>query len=202
MPTFKLTWTIDAEGTDALDAARRVATDYFHAAIAQGRPDTACVFVCVNHEDHEGQAVTIDLSQHRIHLECGHADTCLPSYWGGHHLAHIQVPVWNGMSFDALKADLRRELNEGAIAGADYSGTHNDQWYAAAVAAVNAMTVNPGVDPAHLFKDLEVGDDEPDDDGESVYAFFVFTPIEGPAADDDEGPTEDEADPTCSEFRP
>ena len=199
MPTFKLTWTIDAEGTDALDAARRVATDYFHAGIAQGREGSACVFVAT---DHEGQAVTIDLSQHRIHLECGHADTCLPSYWGGHHLAHIQVPVWNGMSLDVLKASLRRELNEGAIAGADYPGTHNDQWYAAAMAAVNAMTVNPGVDPAHLFKDLEVGDDEPDDDGESVYAFFVFTPIEGPAADDDEGPTEDEADPTCSEFRP
>ena len=202
MPTFKLTWTIDAEGTDALDAARRVATDYFHAAIAQGRPDTACVFVCEDHENHEGQAVTIDLSAHRMHLECCHADTCLPSYWGGHHLAHIQVPVWNGMSLDVLKSSLRRELNEGAIAGADYPGTHNDQWYAAAVAAVNAMTVNPGADPAHLFKDLEVGEDEPDDDGESVYAFFVFTPIEGPDADGDEGPTEDEADPTCSEIRP
>ena len=201
MPTFKLTWTIDAEGTDALDAARRVATDYFHAAIAQGRPDTACVFQLT---DHEGHTVTIDLSQHRMHLECCHADTCLPSYWGGHHLAHIQVPVWNGMTFDALKAALRRELNEGAIAGADYPGTHNDQWYAAAVAAVNAMTVNAGADPAHLFKGLEVGEDEPDDDGESVYAFFVFTPIEDPDADelDDEGPTEDEADPTCSEFRP
>lgn len=199
MPTFKLTWTIDAEGTDALDAARRVATDYFHAAIAQGRQDSACVFQLT---DQEGQAQTIDLSQHRIHLECVHADTCLPSYWGGHHLAHIQVLVWNGMSLDVLKASLRRELNEGAIMGADYPGEHNDQWYAAAMAAVNAMTVNPGVDPEHLFKDLEVGEDEPDDDGESVYAFFVFTPIEGPDADDDEGPTEDEADPTCSEFRP
>ena len=158
-----------------------------------------CSCVC---ENHEGQAVTIDLSAHRIHLECGHADTCLPSYWGGHHLAHIQVAVHNGMSFDALKADLRRELNQGAIMGADYPGTHNDQWYAAAVAAVNAMTLAPGADPAHLFKGLEVGEDEPDDDGESVYAFFVFTPIEGPAEGGDEGPAEDEADPTCSEFRP
>lgn len=198
MPTFKLTWTIDAEGTDALDAARRVATDYFHAGIAQGREGSACVFELT---DQEGQTQTIDLSQHRIHLECGHADTCLPSYWGGHHLAHIQVPVWNGMSFDALKSALKRELNEGAIAGADYPGTHNDQWYAGAVAAVNAMTLTEGADPAHLFKDLEVGEDEPDDDGESVYAFFVFTPIEGPGADDDDGKP-DEADPTCSEIRP
>ena len=73
MPTFKLTWTIDAEGTDALDAARRVATDYFQARIAQGHPDTACVFQLT---DHEGQAVTIDLSAHRIHLECAHAAEC------------------------------------------------------------------------------------------------------------------------------
>lgn len=199
MPTFKLTWTIDAEGTDALDAARRVATDYFYAAIAQGRPDTACVFELT---DHEGQAVTIDLSAHHMHLECCHADTCLPSYWGGHHLAHIQVPVWNGMSLDVLKARLRAELNQGAIAGADYPGTHNDQWYAAAVAAVNAMTVNPGADPAHLFKGLEVGEDEPDDDGESVYAFFVFRPTEAPDEEGEDDGKPDEADPTCSEFRP
>lgn len=198
LKTHRVTWYIDVEAADAIEAVRKVACENFQARIAEGRPYSACVFVC----ECEGQAVTIDLSEHRIHLECCHADTCLPSYWGGHHLAHIQVLVWNGMSFDALKAALRRELNEGAIAGADYPGTHNDQWYAAAVAAVNAMTVNPGVDPAHLFKDLEVGEDEPDDDGESVYAFFVFTPIEGPDADDDEGPAEDEADPTCSEFRP
>ena len=66
MPTFKLTWTIDAEGTDALDAARRVATDYFQARIAQGHPDTACVFQLT---DHEGQAVTIDLSAHAAECE-------------------------------------------------------------------------------------------------------------------------------------
>ena len=77
MPTFKLTWTIDAEGTDALDAARRVATDYFQARIAQGHPDTACVFQLT---DHEGQAVTIDLSAHRIHLECAHAALSAPSH--------------------------------------------------------------------------------------------------------------------------
>ena len=178
MPSYKLTWTIDAEGPDALDAVRRTATDYFLAAIAQGREGSACVFEVT---DQEGQSVTIDLSQHQIHLECCHADTCLPSYWGGHHLAHIQVPVWNGMTFNALKADLRRELNQGAIMGADYPGEHDDQWFAGAIAAVNAMTVNEGTDPEHLFKDLEIGDDEKDDDGESVYAFFVFRPIEGPA---------------------
>lgn len=181
MPSYKLTWTIDAEGDDALDAVRRTATEYFLAAIAQGREGSACVFEAT---DQEGQTQTIDLSQHQIHLECAHADSCLPSFWQGHHLAHIQVPVWNGMTFTALKAALRRELSQGAIMGADYPGEHNDQWFAGAVAAVNAMTVNEGADPEHLFKDLEIGDDEKDD-GESVYAFFVFTPIEAPEADDE-----------------
>lgn len=27
-------------------------------------------------------------------LECVHVDTCLPDYWGGHHLAHISVPIY------------------------------------------------------------------------------------------------------------
>jgi hypothetical protein len=26
-----------------------------------------------------------------------HADTCLPDYWSGHHLPHVQIPVFNGM---------------------------------------------------------------------------------------------------------
>lgn len=183
MPSYKLTWTIDAEGPDALDAVRRTATDYFMAEIAQGREGSACVFEVT---DQEGQTQTIDLSQHPINLECCHADTCLPSFWGGHHMAHIQVAVWNGMTFGALKNSIRRELNQGAVMGADYPGEHNDQWYFGAVAAVNAMTVNEGTDPAHLFKDLEIGDDEKDDDGESVYAFFVFRPIEAPAPADHE----------------
>lgn len=202
LKTHRVTWHIDVEAADALEAVRKVASENFQARIAQGRPGTACVFECREMPVQRVLPVTIDLAEHRYQLECCHADTCFPDYWGGHHLAHIQVPVWNGMSLAELKKALMAELNEGAVAGAGYPGDHDEQWYAAARDAVNAMAVNPGVDPAHLFKDLEVGEDEPDDDGESVYAFFVFTPIEGPDADDDEGPTEDEADPTCSEFRP
>ena len=208
MPTFKLTWTIDAEGTDALDAARRVATDYFHAAIAQGRPDTACVFELT---DHEGQTVTIDLSQHRIHLECCHADTCLPDYWGGHHLAHVQVPVWNGMSLAELKKALMSELNEGAVAGSGYPGDHDEQWYAAARDAVQAIEAKTAAGADNLFPLLIPQGD--DDDVPTVYAFFVFRPTEvrtrkvwsGLPRPDEEGEDDgkpDEADPTCSEFRP
>ena len=198
MPTFKLTWTIDAEGTDALDAARRVATDYFQARIAQGRPGTACVFVC--REDHEGRAVTIDLAEHRYHLECCHADTCLSDYWGGHHLAHIQVPVWNGMSLAELKKALMSELNEGAVAGSGYPGDHDEQWYAAARDAVQAIEAKTAAGADNLFPLLEPqGDDE---DGEYVYAFFVFRPTEAPDEEGEDDGKPDEADPTCSEFRP
>lgn len=31
-------------------------------------------------------------------LECCHADTCLPDYWSGHHLPHVQIAVWRGMT--------------------------------------------------------------------------------------------------------
>ena len=210
MPTFKLTWTIDAEGTDALDAASRVATDYFQTRIAQGRPGTACVFVCECREAHEGQAVTIDLAEHRYHLECIHADTCLPDYWGGHHLAHIQVPVWNGMSLAELKKALMSELNEGAVAGSDAPHDWDEQWYAAArdaVQAIEAFAVRaieaktPAAAAENLFP-LLVPQTE-DDDVPTVYGFFVFRhvrEVHPTEAEDDGRP--DEADPTCSEIRP
>ena len=108
---------IHADVTD-IEAVRKVASENFQARIAEGCDGTACVFVC-SCEDHEGQAVTIDLAEHRYQLECCHADTCFPDYWGGHHLAHVQVPVWNGMSLAELKKALMAELNEGAVAGGD-----------------------------------------------------------------------------------
>lgn len=64
------------------------------------------------------------------------------------------------------------------------------------------MTLAEGANPAHLFTDLEAGDGA-GDLIDSVYAFFVFREIEDPDADEleDDGKP-DEADPTCSEFRP
>lgn len=217
--THRVTWYIDVEAADALEAVRKVACENFQARIAQGRPYSACVFVC-SCEDHEGQAVTIDLAEHRYQLECCHADTCFPDYWGGHHLAHIQVPVWNGMSLAELKKALMAELAEGAVAGAGYPGDHDEQWYAAArdaVQAIEAFAVRaieaktPAAAAENLFPLLIPQGD--DDDVPTVYAFFVFRPTEirarkvwsdlprpGDEAEDDGKP--DEADPTCSEFRP
>lgn len=218
LKTHRVTWYIDVEAADALEAVRKVAFDNFQPRIAEGRPGTACVFVC--REDHEGQAVTIDLAEHRYQLECCHADTCFPDYWGGHHLAHIQVPVWNGMSLAELKKALMSELAEGAVAGAGYPGDHDEQWYAAArdaVQAIEAFAVRaieaktPAAAAENLFPLLIPQGD--DDDVPTVYAFFVFRPTEvrarkvwpGLPRPDEEGEDDgrpDEADPTCSEIRP
>ncbi len=213
LKTHRVTWYIDVEAADALEAVRKAAFENFQARIAQGRPGTACVFVCG--EDHEGQAVTIDLAEHRYQLECIHADTCFPDYWGGHHLAHVQVPVWNGMGLAELKKALMAELNEGAVAGSGYPGDHDEQWYAAAryavqaieAFAVRAIEAKTAAGADNLFP-LLVPQTE-DDDVPTVYAFFVFRPTEVRTrkvwTTDEEGADDgkpDEADPTCSEIRP
>ena len=199
LKTHRVTWYIDVEAADALEAVRKVACDNFQPRIAQGRPGTACVFEC--REGHEGQPVTIDLAEHRYHLECCHADTCLSDYWSGHHLAHVQVPVWNGMSLAELKKALMAELNEGAVAGSGYPGDHDEQWYAAARDAVQAIEAKTAAGADNLFP-LLIPQTE-DDDVPTVYAFFVFRHVREvhPTEAEDDGQP-DEADPTCSEFRP
>ena len=201
LKTHRVAWYIDVEAADALEAVRKAACDNYQARIAQGRPGTACVFMC-ECESHEGQAVTIDLAEHRYELECWHADTCFPDYWGGHHLAHIQVPVWNGMSLAELKKALMAELNEGAVAGSGYPGDHDEQWYAAARDAVQAIEAKTAAGADNLFP-LLVPQTDDDDDVPTVYAFFVFRHVREvhPAEAGDDGKP-DEADPTCSEFRP
>lgn len=47
-----------------------------------------------------------------------HADTCLPDYWSGHRLPHLQIPAYR-MTFAELRRQLRDEIREGAVAGAD-----------------------------------------------------------------------------------
>ena len=62
LKTYRITWSIDVEAADALEAVRKAAAENFQARIAEGRPATACVFEY--REDHEGLAVTIDLAEH------------------------------------------------------------------------------------------------------------------------------------------
>lgn len=107
-------------------------------------------------------------------LTLSHADTCLPDYWGGHHKAHISIPVYRGMTLAALKAYLKAELADGAVMGSDdlaekLNGSCEES-YRAAKDAVNAIAQTKPGEP--LFMDLE--EYEPDDD-HPVYAYFVFT---------------------------
>ena len=48
-----------------------------------------------------------------------HIDTCTPDYFGGHHKAHLQVPVYCNTSIEDLRRELLNELHQGMIAGSD-----------------------------------------------------------------------------------
>lgn len=121
----------------------------------------------------------------RIKFECCHADTCLPCFWSGHHLPHVQIPVERGMTLAVVKELIKDELHLGAVMGStveayamqdcpqDVDQAYVNKVYRAAVAAVNRMKL---ARPGRLFMDL---DERPDDyDGEVVYAFFVFRDLE------------------------
>jgi len=115
----------------------------------------------------------------RIILDCSHCDTCLPDYWSGHHLPHVQIPVYRGMKLSDIKRELRNELNQGAIGGndprtSDDSGKDGERWYNAALAAVNK--IKPNVKNQRRFF-MELEKQTYDDDGDSVYAFFVFVEL-------------------------
>ena len=117
-------------------------------------------------------------------LECVHADTCLADYWSGHHLPHVQIAVWHGMTMRQVKQAIRDELRQGAVAGSSDAARllsadmvapeeekRADQLTRAAYAAINRL--KPAKKGARrLFTGLEKTPDE--FDGESIYAFFVF----------------------------
>lgn len=119
-------------------------------------------------------------------LELCHADTCLPDYWGGHHLAHVQIPVYRGMTLKEIKQAIREEVIQGAVEGCDRIALiisdsiepedekEAEKVYRATMAAINRMK------PAkkgqrRFFTDIEAPADDCDD---TVYAFFVFMPID------------------------
>ena len=123
-----------------------------------------------------------------IKFECCHADTCLSDYWSGHHLPHVQIPVYRGMTLKDVKNAIRSELSQGAVMGStdnarllsdDMVGEDEvkqaDRVTRAAYAAVNRMRLD---DPRKrkLFMDVEEID-ENDDCCDSIYAFFVFVEI-------------------------
>ena len=117
------------------------------------------------------------MTHERIVLACQHADTCLPDYWSGHHLAHIQVPVYHDTTITQLREALHRELNEGAVMGSDRrtrddSGEVGDRWYKAAHAAIDRdVRLKHPRTTLRPFRDLEP---QTEDSEFTVYAYFVF----------------------------
>jgi len=123
-----------------------------------------------------------------IKFECCHADTCLSDYWSGHHLPHVQIPVYRGMTLAQVKREIKSELSQGAVMGSTDNARllsadmvrpdevkQADRVTLAAYAAVNRMRL---ADPRKrkLFMELEEIDEN--DCCESVYAFFVFVEME------------------------
>lgn len=121
-----------------------------------------------------------------LKFECCHADTCLPDYWSGHHLPHVQIPVYRGMTLAQVKSALHDELSNGYVAGSgelacafDYDmitdKERTEELHKAAHDAIDAIELR---DPEndHCFMDLEESTD--DDCCDSVYAFFVFVELE------------------------
>ena len=116
----------------------------------------------------------------RYKFECAHADTCLPDYWGGHHLPHVSFPVTPGMSLRDIKRAIFDEMREGAFPGiteeaqllaCDWTNEPEkaDRVFKAAVAAVNR--IKPAKKGQRkFFTDIEVDEDA----DYSVYAYFVF----------------------------
>lgn len=117
----------------------------------------------------------------RAPFECCHADTCLPDYWGGgHHLPHVQIPIVPGMSLRDIKAAIRSEVAQGAIAGTnDDSVLLACDWIPdrlvpqsqAVLRGVYASIkrLSPAIKGQRkFFTDLEISEDN------DVYAYFVF----------------------------
>lgn len=61
IPDYLVTWSIDIEAEDPVQAAQSVACRYFQEPIGIGEPDTACVFEVMDKAT--GKEVTVDLSR-------------------------------------------------------------------------------------------------------------------------------------------
>lgn len=119
----------------------------------------------------------------KIVFDCVHADTCLPGYWSGHHLPHICVPVYRGMTLAEVKKGLRDGVLHGFIMGsgddvrllsADFVKPEEEKRADALTRAVYAAInrIQPSVKGKRkLFMDLDPSDDC---DIDTVYAYFVF----------------------------
>lgn len=115
-------------------------------------------------------------------LNCIHADTCLPDFWGGHHLPHIQISVDPHMTIVDVRRAIKAELRMGCVMGSsdDARLLSHDVIRPEEEKRADALTraVYDAVDrdvrlkrnaSRRPFRAIEVSED-----GDSVYAYFVF----------------------------
>jgi len=116
-------------------------------------------------------------------LEWCHAETCLPDYWSGHHLPHVQIPVNHMTTMQDVKEAIRSEIAQGYIMGnCDAARLLSDDmvrpeeealanaFTRAAYAAINKMRPSKK-GTRRVFRDLEPDTGE---EWDSVYAYFVL----------------------------
>lgn len=121
-------------------------------------------------------------------LECCHVDTCLPDYWSGHHLPHVAIPVYRGMTLKEIKDAIKHELRHGYVMGATETADllradwvppekekAADRATKAAYAAVNR--IKPAKPRQRKFF-LDLPEETESDEDSTVYAFFVFVNLE------------------------
>ncbi len=106
-----------------------------------------------------------------------HVDTCLPDYWRGHHLPHVQIAVFPTMKMQDIKDALISEVNQGAIGGSqDFEVTESEEFCKALTVAINNIIPLDPDGKDSFFEDIETDPEMDDDDCyDSVYAYFVFT---------------------------
>lgn len=96
-----------------------------------------------------------------------HADTCLPDYWGGHHLPHVSVCAYR-RSFASVRREILSEVAQGAIAG-DYEALER-----VPLSKIRAA-VRRDIRPAKKGDRLAFRDILPDPEGDlPILAYFVF----------------------------
>lgn len=119
-----------------------------------------------------------------MNVTIAHADTCLPDYWSGHHLPHVQIPVYRNMTLAALRDAIRSEISQCAVMGStddarllgDVPFTTPEQemrlnkLLSKIYAAINRDVRGAKKGQRVAFRDLE----PQGEDDESVYAFFVI----------------------------
>lgn len=116
-------------------------------------------------------------------MHCQYVDTCLPDYWSGHHLPHVQIPVTcRRMPFQAIRNAIREELRQGAVMGSgddarllsrDVIRSDEEQRANALTRAAYAAVARDvrGIKPRQKLVDVGFDVNEDCDS----YMYFVFT---------------------------